>query len=418
MANQGAFLGTSGDGDIIFSQNVTSNGVTVTIDTQNYQSLSVQFNSPPSLYTCLAQSTNDQQDWYNQQFLDTQTYTIQDTVSNDGLYSVTVTGRYLRLNFTNLVGSVIVTIIGRNTSGPRGGDLLSTAMDKSSRTPLYVDLPVSLKQDAQGALVPSDAPAPFIWTSILASDILIIDTTGYESVIFHQQTAGIVTPTISNDGINWVATTGIISAAPTAIVAATNAAGVWVWPVLARYMKFTGPASAVTAVIYLRQAPLNINAMIANDPTNLTQINGSAVVTAGVAGTLAVGGNIAVGVAPTANPLLIGGIDTAGLTRRLLTSPLGQLISGWVNQANTYVPGAVFSSNFEQMNAVATVDLTTIEGFSSLDILSMILLELKVLTTQMHQLPEILNNSTQNGYGDEPAQIRGSLLADMYNYDS
>jgi hypothetical protein len=59
--------------------------------------------------------------------------------------------------------------------------------------------------------------------------------------------------------------------------------------------------------------------------TNTVNIGGTAVVTAGVAGMQAVGGNIAAGTAATANPLLAGAVDNSNLTRKLLSDTLGEL---------------------------------------------------------------------------------------------
>ena len=61
---------------------------------------------------------------------------------------------------------------------------------------------------------------------------------------------------------------------------------------------------------------------------NLSQIGGTAPVTAGLAGTLAVGGNVAPGSAPTANPAIAGTIDPSGLTRRQLSDLAGAIQIG------------------------------------------------------------------------------------------
>jgi hypothetical protein len=53
---------------------------------------------------------------------------------------------------------------------------------------------------------------------------------------------------------------------------------------------------------------------------------GTAGPSAGVAGVVAAGGNIAPGLAQTANPLVVAGVDFGALTRRIVTDVLGQLI--------------------------------------------------------------------------------------------
>ena len=59
--------------------------------------------------------------------------------------------------------------------------------------------------------------------------------------------------------------------------------------------------------------------------TNLVNIGGTAVVTGGVAGIQAVGGNIAAGTAATMNPILAGAVDNSNLTRKVLSDTLGEL---------------------------------------------------------------------------------------------
>lgn len=58
---------------------------------------------------------------------------------------------------------------------------------------------------------------------------------------------------------------------------------------------------------------------------DLSSIAGTATVTAGVAGTLAVGGNVTPGTAATLSPLPTGAVDDSNLTRRLLTNARGTL---------------------------------------------------------------------------------------------
>jgi len=326
-------------------------------------------------------------------------------IQTNGIFSIPRTAQYIRYNVVSIQGTAVFDINGRSTSGgPSGIESLALAMDASNGTPLNVALPVALKQDASGALFWTDSSVTN-FTSSVATTPVTIDTTGYQSIVVQEQTAGIITPTISNDGVNFVAVNGYLSSAPNVSIAATAGAGVTVWPVLARYFRLTGPASLVTATVYLREAPF-VQPSLTNAAVNVAQIAGTASVTAGVAGLLAVGGNVAAGLVPTANPVLIGGIDTTGLTRRLLTDTSGKLISdnflltpqGVTVQSSSGGP-TTYNGNPQQ-----TIDLATFEGQTQIELLSQILLEMRIQSQYMAELPLLLNSGQVNK--DEPQAFR------------
>ncbi len=87
--------------------------------------------------------------------------------------------------------------------------------------------------------------------------------------------------------------------------------------------------------------------VVINGSTGLTLSAwaGTTMVTAGVSGMAAVGGNIADGTAPTANPILVGGITPGNLTKRVRTDDAGGisgphelLYPGWTFTAGSAVP--------------------------------------------------------------------------------
>ena len=105
-----------------------------------------------------------------------------------------------------------------------------------------------------------------------------------------------------------------------------------------------------------------------------------AYVTAGVSGMPAVGGNIAPGTAPTANPVPVGGVDISGKTRRFLSDvPGNQAIVG---------PDPTFSG---QASPVLTKDVAP-AGMSQQDLLWRILIELRAQNHYLKELPLYLNN--------------------------
>lgn len=123
-----------------------------------------------------------------------------------------------------------------------------------------------------------------------------------------------------------------------------------------------------------------------------------------IAGVPAVGGNIAAGTAPTANPVPIGGIDTqvvgttrtiTGKTRRLLTDELGNLTIVGPDPRNTgldmnpvYVKTSPLAGNGEMTDS---------------DALQSILKELRVTNFYLKELPLALASGT--AFTDEPGQL-------------
>ena len=119
-------------------------------------------------------------------------------------------------------------------------------------------------------------------------------------------------------------------------------------------------------------------AAASNWSTNIAQLAGTGPVTAGVAGTLAVGGNIAPGVLPTLQPLTIGGVDITGLVRRIITDINGQqsVVGPDPKNTGTSNPMYVVPAN---------------EKFMSDELLEMILQELKLQSYYLKEMPNQLN---------------------------
>lgn len=343
---------------------------------------------------------------------------LQDMVDQNGLYSIRASGKYLRYNVANITGTIAAVMLGKTVDALSPADKLSFAMDKQLNMPLFVEAVNTERRDLIGAQIPSDAPAPISWTSIsVANAPLTIDTTGYQSIIVQKTTAGIITPTVSNDGATWFGTMGVTATAPyapgTTLPAAT---GVYIFPVTGRYFRLTGPASVVNCLIYLRQAP-----SWQNTTDNLAYVAGSAIVTGGLAGVLSVGGNVATAVAPTANPVQIGGVDAgrlttptmvaAGLTpktRRALTDELGRFIPPNIDLATcaNYLGG---------MSAQIT-DTAQHEGQSQIEIMAQILVELRTLNHQIHELPLSFNSGTPWQATDDTENIRNEYNKFEYNH--
>jgi hypothetical protein len=100
-----------------------------------------------------------------------------------------------------------------------------------------------------------------------------------------------------------------------------------------------------------------------------------------------VGGNVATGVAATANPLLLGGVDAAGLTRRLLTDTSGRPISAL--QAQLYA-----SQSPQQVPPIAVQDQTYGDSGSMGETLQQMLIELRIHNLYLQELPRLLQSAS------------------------
>jgi len=384
------FYSGSGDNALLQSSAITTVSTGAWIDTTGYAELTAQFSGTAN-FSVLFETSNDQVNIDTQFVLSRDELSLQDVIETNGTYGIKRAGIYTRWNCISITGTENVTIIGRTATGITGADMLSFAMDRSTRTPLQVQLPVDLKQDSSGALFWADS-AIYNFYSSSATTPVIIDTTGYQSIVFHQATPGIVTPTIANDlSLPFVSVSGYSTAAPQTLLQATTAASITVWPVIARYIKFTGPATVVNGTIVLRETPFS--AMIpTNAAVNVAQVGGTNTVTAGVAGMQAVGGNIAAGTAPTANPIYVAGIDTTGKTRPLLTDINGRL---YADNALINPDGATAQSSairsFQNGASQQVSDLTMSDDQSHIDLLRNILLEMKIMNQQLFELPNLIN---------------------------
>jgi hypothetical protein len=236
-----------------------------------------------------------------------------------------------------------------------------------------------------GALRNSDAPALISGAASVASRVIVdVDTTGYQSISLQLfgTWAGTVSFVVSNDRATWYAISGWPSAAAQLPVAASTTNGLWIFPAVGRF--FRAYISAYTSGTVSGSAYLRTQAMpLPSVPSvNNAQVAGTAMVTAGVAGLQAIGGNIAAGVAPTSNPVLTGGIDTAGKTRRRRVSPDGDAIHAAIDAQGT--------ARAVQSTASGAISITEPGG-----LLEAILLEVQKQTMLLSLLPAAINSGQE-----------------------
>ena len=261
------------------------------------------------------------------------------------------------------------------------------------------------KLDAVGAAIPSDAvqvPIPYLPVGAYAT----IDTTGYQSfTITTQAFAGAVTT--SNDGLTWASIYGFLPASG-GTVASIIASTSYVFPVLCRYIRLTA-TTAGTATLYLRAAPVQ-TPYLYTAGVNVSQIAATAAVTGGVAGLLAVGGNIAPGTARTANPVPIGGVDSKNLTRAFLTDTSGRVV---VNDDGTDTFGNSTPLLTDPFGAAYHAPTNTNNAQINLsELLTELVAVERVNALYLYQILQLMSNAFQvPASNDEPE----TLIADYLN---
>lgn len=407
------FSGSVTDNTQLLSSTLNAAGAISGIDTTGYLSIVTQFTGT-WVGVMVFEGSNDNSNWVQLLALNTDDLSMQDAITDNGVFVLKTSTKFIRVNVFQLQsGSITVLMLGRSVSGINASDLLSLAMDSASGINLNVT-ETQTKKDITKALIPSDAPASIYGNGSTNNNILaIIDTTGYQSLTV--ETSGTwsatVTVSCSNDGNTWNGLLGYNTLGASAGLSTFNINGQYVFPALGRFIRLQITAYTsgnVQTISYLRQQPVST---LTNQ--NLSLISGNAVITAGVGGMLAVGGNIANGIAPTANPILTAGIDTSGLTRRILTDTSGRLIQALTDAQGTVRPlnGLPPATNSQNVTSLPVSDVTNFEGQSQIELLAQILLELRIVTQQLKELPLTLMGTT--GAMDEPSQFRSeqSLFA-------
>jgi hypothetical protein len=272
-------------------------------------------------FACAAQSTNADN-------------TLVDTIFSPDRFVVQVVARYFRaVTAPTFKGTVSGTYALRSSKSPinRTDSYLIDAdpglkMPIAGTSPAGYITPIAVSPG--GGVVPADGTV-FQGTRNPATvgPILIVDTIGYGAVTLQLQGTftGTITFQVSNDLTSWASVIAWPSGGGAAAVTSATAVGQWVIPASGRYFRAqitTAGTGIPIAIVVLKNFsafyPSSIPQIAANSSVNVGQIGGQAVVNGGVNGVQSVGGNIAVGAAPTANPVPVGGWDGTN-TRRILT---------------------------------------------------------------------------------------------------
>jgi len=305
-----------------------------------------------------------------------------------------------------------VRLVGDPDGDWQDQDLLQLVMDPQSGVRLQTEVANQPRTDANNALLVSDAPVRIELRGVV-NQILIIDTQGYQTLNITSQTIAGGLSASNELGGPWTTLSGTAMLLGP-IVTAVTAGASFNFPCLARYLKFTTTTGGIGSA-YLRSQAWD-GTYTTQQQQNITFLNGTAPVTGGVAGTLAVGGNVAVGITPTTNPLLIGGVDStttvAGvanpLVRRVLTDTLGRVETKLTGLDPTNLARVLGVVNLPDRppttGALSVVDHAQFEGMNIPELLIAMLTEMRITNQYLYELPRLMNDGVD--CVDEPQAFR------------
>jgi hypothetical protein len=118
---------------------LTTTGVSATIDTSGYAAIVVQLTGVWQ-GALLFEGSNSglTSEWDGLMAHSRDNPALQDIITSGGLYTIRPAGRYLRINVTNITGTIGVNAVGRSGTGIDASDYLSLAMIDEQATPLNV----------------------------------------------------------------------------------------------------------------------------------------------------------------------------------------------------------------------------------------------------------------------------------------
>jgi hypothetical protein len=425
------------DNTQLFSGTVTTTGVGSTLDVTGFESALIQLSGDTFAGIIKLERSLDGVTWYDALVTELNSMTQKTQIDSLGIFSVRSEAQFLRYNVTNITGSVSIIIDG-GTALVSPVDKISWAMDETNNTPLHIKVQPQnsgIKQDLLGAFILSDAPQP-VTVSQMIGGVHIIDTQGYSTLqittgVGFASTTGVG---FSTDGITFTQTPMMTGAGvfATALAASTN----YTIPCVGRFARISATAAGQFTYTLRNiqgqiagQNLVGINGAAVAPATaqvgvNVAQMAGTATVTGGVAGTLGVGGVNLVGVTSASNPVIVGGVDPLGASRRATTTMLGDLITGnrtiptnlatlgTATTGNTPIGAAGYNNQIP----ITVQDTTQYEGQTQIELLAQLLQEVKIMNQQLYELPQVLSlalqgpTAPQQGpnvqLGDDPHEMR------------
>ena len=309
-------------------------------------------------FACAAQSTNADN-------------TLVDTIFSPDRFVVQVVARYFRaVTAPTFKGTVSGTYALRSSKSPinRTDSYLIDAdpglkMPVSGTSPAGYITPIAVSPG--GGVVPADGTVfQGSRNPATVGPILIVDTTGYGTVLLQLQGTftGTITFQVSNDLTSWTNAYAWPTAGGASPTSTATAVGQWVIPAAGRYFRAqvtTAGTGIPIAIAVLKNfsaffpASNPVVTIQTNAAINMAQFGGQAVVNGGVNGVQSVGGNIAVGAAPTAHPVPVGGWDGTN-TRRILTDASS---GGVVLGSSTVTNGQTLGRGNQNVTTPASISI-------------------------------------------------------------
>jgi len=308
--------------------------------------------------------------------------------------------------FLNLVGDPSGDFGGVNLleSVLTGEQSLATRPGAPGQTPSGGAQSVTIASDqAQDAMLTSPGSVAGLNQPLFLIDTMAGGPTSYRSFGLEiigsaGITAGAITISGSNSGQpnSWVPLPSYDVAPSTglpiqgAITISASTFRFFIGKLPFRYLKVfvTTAFTGGTIQGFLRLSVIDVAPQIIS--ANISNIAGNPIGSGGTAGTSAIGGLNAPGIAPATNPVQVGGADPGGLTRRLLMDTLGNL-----NTAGNVAPGLPPTANPLPLGGSDLAGLTrriTLDALGNVqvgnaseqEILLLILAEIRTLTTLTH----------------------------------
>lgn len=387
------------DNTSLYSGTVSATGPGATISTTGFSKISFQF-SGAVVGEVVIEGSNDNVTWFRLLYQNATDGSSLDVIYSTGIYTVQSNTYYIRYNALQVIDSFTVTVIGK-LNDQDITSLLAQSFDPTSGIQMNVNVE-GIKTDSNDALVSSDCPNLFLLKAAASGYTPILDTIGYQCINITSYLAGTIS--CSTDQVTWTAAVGLTIASGAGIGTTLVSGANYEVPCYARYFKFLSSGSAGYVIVTLRNQPAAMQAGV-----NIAQWGGATPISTGVAGTVPVGGAVAQGSSVASLlPVTMGGADAGNLARRLLTDTTGRLVPALLDQANvSRTLGAIApNATIQNIPILPTQEQAVFEGLSHIEILALILQELKIHSYYAYNLPGQLNSGQPSTISDEPSNLR------------
>ena len=268
---------------------------------------------------------------------------------------------------------IFAAITGDPSGDLKGVNLLEEVIHGGNGLTVGVSLKDGLLTDANKAIVLSDGVIyTFKGLAAQSQQLGVYLCDGYSSVEIHNVGPG--TPTVSsgNNGVDWVPSASGLTRYGALSAGVVAAGDINSFPVNGKFLRLVANGTAAfNFTVRLKYGPSALT------NANIAGVSGTAAATGGVAGLLAVGGNIAPAAARTSNPVPVGGVDAANLTRTLLTDVAGRPVLATFGQG-TSTPVMGSSLSYLNAGALNVEDVDTVDGASQIELLSQIRDEMRI----------------------------------------